>query len=165
MTEQTQTGKHASNPFLRWLRRTPVQTFVLSPIAVILVEVALHRGMPTINLWAAPLLIWGYLQYRFIGNYRIGRAGGSPGMEIPPERILAVGPYRYVRNPMYLGHLIFMLGLALTFWSAFAALLFVARAIWFHLRVRTDEARLQKLFGAEYVAYCAQVKRWIPGVL
>jgi protein-S-isoprenylcysteine O-methyltransferase Ste14 len=91
-------------------------------------------------------------------------AGGGPGIDTPPERIIANGPYRYTRNPMYLGHLIFMLGLALTFWSCFALILFVARAAWFHARVLGDEARLERIFGADYAVYRAKVKRWIPGV-
>ena len=115
--------------------------------------------------WGIPLLAWGYAQYRLVGNYRLPRAGGTAGMDAMPNRIIAAGPYRYTRNPMYLGHLIFMLGLALTFWSLFALGLLIARALWFHLRVRGDEARLHELFGAEYDAYCARVKRWIPGLL
>jgi protein-S-isoprenylcysteine O-methyltransferase Ste14 len=115
--------------------------------------------------WGAPLLAWGYLQYRLVGNYRLPRAGGTPGMDAMPERIIVVGPYRNTRNPMYLGHLIFMAGLVLTFWSWFALILLVARAIWFHLRVLRDETRLEKIFGAEYSAYRARVKRWIPFVL
>jgi protein-S-isoprenylcysteine O-methyltransferase Ste14 len=66
---------------------------------------------------------------------------------------------------MYLGHLIFMLGLALTFASWFALVLFAARAVWFHRRVREDEARLQGMFGAPYLDYQRRVKRWIPGLL
>jgi protein-S-isoprenylcysteine O-methyltransferase Ste14 len=66
---------------------------------------------------------------------------------------------------MYLGHLIFMLGLVVTFWSWFALILFAARIVWFHVRVLRDEARLEQIFGDDYAAYCARVKRWIPGVL
>jgi protein-S-isoprenylcysteine O-methyltransferase Ste14 len=66
---------------------------------------------------------------------------------------------------MYLGHLIFVMGLAVTFWSWFALLLLGARAVWFHRRVRRDERRLEARFGAEYVAYCRRVSRWIPGIL
>jgi protein-S-isoprenylcysteine O-methyltransferase Ste14 len=66
---------------------------------------------------------------------------------------------------MYLGHLIFMLGLAVTFASWFALVLFAARAVWFHRRVREDEARLQAMFGAPYLDYQRRVKRWIPGLL
>ena len=65
---------------------------------------------------------------------------------------------------MYLGHLIFLAGLAITLWSWFALIVLAARAIWFHRRVRQDEARLERIFGAEYLAYCSRVKRWIPGV-
>src|SRR5437588_9021478 len=149
---------------LRWLGRTPVQTFIVCPLVVIAFELALAGGKPTLVPWGAPLLAWGYLQYLLIGRYRRGAAGGGPGINTPPDRIIAHGPYRYTRNPMYLGHLIFMLGLALTFWSAFALILFAARAVWFHARVLGDEARLEQIFGAEYGAYRSQVKRWIPGV-
>ncbi len=85
-------------------------------------------------------------------------------MDLLPERMIETGPYRYTRNPMYLGHLIFMAGLAVTFLSWFAVLLFLVRAGWFHQRVLHDESRLEKLFGAGYLDYQRRVKRWIPGV-
>jgi protein-S-isoprenylcysteine O-methyltransferase Ste14 len=66
---------------------------------------------------------------------------------------------------MYLGHLIFMMGLSLTFWSWFALALLAARAAWFHRRVLRDEQRLETRFGADYAVYRRQVKRWIPGIL
>jgi protein-S-isoprenylcysteine O-methyltransferase Ste14 len=154
-----------SAQLLLWRSRTPVQTFILCPLAVIVFELVLHDGRLTIVPWGLPLLAWGYLQYLLVGRFRLLRAGGSPGMDVPPERIIAVGPYRYTRNPMYLGHLIFLAGLALTFWSWFALIFLAARAVWFHRRVLHDEERLEKLFGADYVAYRARVKRWIPGVL
>jgi protein-S-isoprenylcysteine O-methyltransferase Ste14 len=150
---------------VRWLRRTPVQTFILCPLAVMAFELVLHRGELTIVPWGAPLLAWGYLQYLLVGGYRLPRAGGSRGMEVPPERIISQGPYRFSRNPMYLGHLIFLLGVALTLWSWFALIVLAARACWFHRRVLRDEERLEKIFGAEYAAYRARVKRWIPGII
>jgi protein-S-isoprenylcysteine O-methyltransferase Ste14 len=161
----TDSRKPVSALILRWLQRTPVHTFVVCPVLVIAFELALHRGSLTLMPWGAPLLAWGYLQYRLVGNYRLPRAGGTAGMDAMPGRIIEAGPYRRTRNPMYLGHLIFMSGLVLTFWSWFALILLVARAIWFHRRVLHDEARLEKMFGAEYSAYQARVKRWIPFVL
>jgi protein-S-isoprenylcysteine O-methyltransferase Ste14 len=149
----------------RFLTRTPVQTFLICPLLVVAFELALGGGRLTIVPWGVPLLAWGYAQYLLVGRYRLGLAGGGPGLETPPERILARGPYRYVRNPMYLGHLIFMAGLALTFWSWFAVILLAVRAVWFHTRVLKDEARLSQCFGPDYVAYCGRVKRWLPGVL
>lgn len=150
---------------MQWAGRTPVQTFVLIPLAVIAFELALHRGAIAVTPWGVPLLVWGYLQYRWVGSYRLPLAGGSHGMEVPPERIVSQGPYRFTRNPMYLGHLIFLLGLALTFRSWLALIILAARALWFHRRVLQDEARLEGIFGAEYDSYRARVKRWIPGVL
>jgi protein-S-isoprenylcysteine O-methyltransferase Ste14 len=149
---------------LRWLTRTPVQTFILCPLAVIAFEYVWRGGALAFVPWGMPLMAWGYLQYKLVGRYRGPRAGGGPGMETMPERILESGPYRFTRNPMYLGHLIFMVGLAITFWSAFAAILLAARAVWFHCRVLSDEKRLQAEFGAAYDAYRARVSRWIPYV-
>ena len=124
----------------------------------------MQQGIPAINPWALPLLAWGYLQYRLVGNFRTLEGGGGPGISVPPERIVERGPYRWLRNPMYLGHLLFFLGLALVLRSWVGALVFAAHAAWFEHRVREDEARLTALFGDPYRDYCRRVKRWIPGV-
>jgi protein-S-isoprenylcysteine O-methyltransferase Ste14 len=147
--------------FLSWLGRTPVQTFILSPLAVIAFELARHGGGIDFVPWGLPLIAW----YRLVGRYRLREGGGGPGMAAAPQRIVAQGPYRYTRNPMYLGHLIFMIGLALTFWSWFGLALFGLRVAWFQHRVLDDEARLAAKFGADYAAYRARVKRWVPGVI
>jgi len=151
--------------FQKQLIATPVQTFLLCPVIVIAFEAAWRAGNLVVVPWGAILLIWGYAQYRFVGGYRHPRAGGSWGVDIPPDSIVDTGPYRYTRNPMYLGHLIFMAGLAVTFQSWFALVLLIARAAWFHGRVLKDERRLAERFGAPYLDYCRRVKRWIPGVL
>jgi protein-S-isoprenylcysteine O-methyltransferase Ste14 len=149
----------------RWLERTPVRTFLIYPLIVVAFELVRQGGTLTIIPWGALLLIWGYLQYRIAGSYRWRHGGGGPGVDVPPQRIVSGGPYRYVRNPMYLGHLIFMAGLALTFRSWLALAMLILSAVWFHRRVLGDEARLRDLFGAPYAAYCQRVARWIPGVL
>lgn len=86
-------------------------------------------------------------------------------MSVPPERLVTDGPYAIVRNPMYLGHLIFLAGLAITLRSWFAVALLVVHAVWFGARVREDETRLANLFGGSYTEYAKRVKRWIPGVV
>ncbi len=150
---------------MRWLRGTSNRTFVLWPIALLSVEAALQNGLPQIDPWALPLLAWGYLQYRLVGSYRLKKGGGGPGISIPPERLVTVGPYRFCRNPMYLGQLIFLAGLAAVLYSWLAAAVFAFHAVWFHRRVRDDETRLAALFGNPYRDYLARVKRWIPGLL
>ena len=150
---------------LHWVKSTPNRTFVVFPLLVIAFETAWRGGAPAVEPWGAILLLWGYLQYRLVRGYRLAHGGGGPGLERPPDRIVTEGAYRFLRNPMYLGHLIFMLGLAITFSSWFAVALVVFHAGWFHVRVLRDEERLEARFGDSYRAYKARVKRWIPGVL
>lgn len=150
---------------LRWLKGTSNRTFIVWPVALFAAEALLQQGIPRIHAWGLPLLAWGYLQYRWIGTFRTREGGGGPGISVPPERIVRDGPYRWVRNPMYLGHLIFFAGLALTLGSWIAAALFAFHAFWFDRRVKEDEARLIERFGEPYRDYCRDVKRWIPGIL
>jgi len=149
----------------RWLGSTSNRTFIVWPLLLYAAEALLQRGWPRIHPWALPLLAWGYLQYKLVGTYRSREGGGGPDISVPPDRIVEAGPYRVVRNPMYLGHLIFFAGLALVLGSWLAAAVFAFHALWFDRRVREDEARLSGLFGDAYREYCRRVKRWIPGVL
>ena len=142
-----------------------LRTFVVVPIVVIAWELVLNHGQLRFEPWFVPLLLWGYLQYKLVGRYRISLGGGGPGMKTMPEHLVTGGPYAYTRNPMYLGHLIFLAGLALTLRSELAAVILVASAVFFHLRVKKDERRLAAQFGEPYSEYCARVKRWIPGLL
>lgn len=144
----------------RWLKSTSRRTFVLYPVVIFLLEFILHKGNPAFVIWGLPLLPWGYLQYRLGGEYRTRLGGGGPGVDIPPDRIVDTGIYAWVRNPMYLGHLIFMAGLAITFWSLPAMALLIFHLFWFNNRVREDEERLLQMFGQPYQDYMHKVKRW-----
>jgi protein-S-isoprenylcysteine O-methyltransferase Ste14 len=143
----------------RWLSSTPRRTFVLYPVLVAVVEV-LSRGGLDVHWIGAPLLAWGYLQYRLSGLYRTRHGGGGPGVDNPPVRLVTTGIYRFTRNPMYSGHLIFMLGLAITFGSWAALALLVFHLWWFQQRVLEDERHMSERFGAQYEAYARQVRRW-----
>ncbi len=149
---------------MRFISRTPVRTFLLYPVITLLWELLLHYGKLDFHPLFLPLMLWGYLQYRLCGMYRGRRGGGGPGPDIPPERLVSSGPYAYTRNPMYLGHLIYLTGLTLTLHSVFAALITIAVAVWFHLRVLRDEASLAERLGPPYIDYMGSVKRWIPGL-
>jgi protein-S-isoprenylcysteine O-methyltransferase Ste14 len=149
---------------MRFFSRTPVRTFVIYPAVTLAWELAMNGGHLQPNLWFTPLLIWGYLQYRLCGRYRGARGGGGPGPETPPERLVSTGLYAYTRNPMYLGHIIFLIGLTLTLQSWLAALITLGTMIWFHVRVVGDEKKLIECLGEPYVDYVSKVKRWIPGV-
>ena len=149
---------------MHWLRKSPVQTFLLVPLATIAWEWAVTGAVRAQPVFAL-LMLWGYLQYRLCGRYRIALGGGGPGLSgAPPERLVDTGIYAWARNPMYLGHIIYMIGVALVFQSWFAAVIAVARTVWFHFRVLKDERGLTERFGEPYVQYTTRVKRWLPGL-
>jgi protein-S-isoprenylcysteine O-methyltransferase Ste14 len=152
------------SPALRFLKKTPNRSFIVYPLVALLWELLFREGNLVIKPYFLVLMIWGYGQYRFCGRYRIKVGGGGPGFEKPPERLVTSGIYRYIRNPMYLGHIIFLVGLSLTLQSTLAALITLGTAIWFNYRVRRDESRLIDLFGDSYLQYLKQTKRWIPYV-
>jgi len=91
------------------------------------------------------------------------RGKGTPAPIDPPKRLVAEGPYRIVRNPMYWSVAFVMLGEALAFRSLALAAIGVAFFAGTTLFVLLyEEPTLRRKFGAEYEAYCRQVPRWIP---
>ena len=162
---EARAGRRPRRGLRRWAKSTSRQTFVLLPLAIAAVEAALEGGWPQVDLRWSPLLLWGYFQYELSGRYRTRHGGGGPGMDTPPTRIVDTGPYALTRNPMYLGHMIFVAGLALVFHSWIAAAVLVVRIPWFHARALEDERRLEPLFGDAFRDYRARVRRWIPFVI
>jgi hypothetical protein len=149
---------------LKRLRSTSFRSFVLYPVIVVGWELWLNDGRLRLQPWFLPLLVWGYLQYRLVGRYRLRLGGGGPGMDTPPERLVTSGPFARCRNPMYLGHLIFLAGLALSLRSWLGAALAAGTALWMQFRVLRDERRLAERFGEAYLQYRSRVKRWIPAL-
>jgi protein-S-isoprenylcysteine O-methyltransferase Ste14 len=81
----------------------------------------------------------------------------------PPKRLVAVGLYRFVRNPMYIAVLLLVAGWALAFGSGPMGLYLLILAVGFHLRVLFgEEPWLRVRFGAEWNAYAHGVPRWRP---
>jgi protein-S-isoprenylcysteine O-methyltransferase Ste14 len=91
----------------------------------------------------------------------VGR--GTPAPFDPPRRLVVRGPYRLVRNPMYLGAGLALVGAALVYRSvalvAYAAALLVATHLFV---VLYEEPTLRRTFGEDYEAYCRRVRRWLP---
>ncbi len=101
---------------------------------------------------------------RCIWNF--GRTGhGTPAPMIPPSRLVVVGFYRYVRNPMYLGFFVGWVGLWAVFGQANLAALevTVVGVLIVELFVLLyEEPALRRKFGADYGEYCRNVPRWLP---
>jgi len=90
---------------------------------------------------------------------------GTPAPMIPPQRLVVVGFYRYVRNPMYVGFAAGWIGLWIVFGHANPRLIaaVAAAALAVHLFVLFyEEPTLRKKFGGDYEQYCRNVHRWRP---
>lgn len=144
------------------LRGTSTRTFVAIPAVVLAEQALVRRPLHPVGL---PLMAWGYLQYRVSGSYRIRRAGGPPGMsQGSPDRLVTSGPYAVTRNPMYLGHLVFLTGLTIATRSPVSLAVTAGLVHWFDERARTDHRRLVTMFGEPYEEYSRRVPRWLPGL-
>lgn len=109
--------------------------------------VALVAGSLALAVWAVRL-------------FRAARTHPEPWK--PSKAIVATGPYRFTRNPMYLGMVLFLLGLSLAAGQEWGVLL--TPVLWLaydRLVVVREERYLTKKFGAEYEALLARTRRWI----
>jgi protein-S-isoprenylcysteine O-methyltransferase Ste14 len=113
-------------------------------------------------LGAALVLIGGAIAASCILAFaRFGR--GTPAPFDPPRRLVVRGPYRIVRNPMYLGAGTALVGAAAFYRSlgllVYTALLLVLTHVFI---VVYEEPTLRRTFGAEYDDYTRHVRRWRP---
>ena len=79
----------------------------------------------------------------------------------PTTRLVAAGPFRISRNPVYLASIMLAWGIGLfsnALWVALAAI--PSASLLCILVIRKEEAYLQAKFGAEYASYRAAVPRW-----
>lgn len=88
---------------------------------------------------------------------------GTPAPWNPPRKLVVLGPYRYVRNPMIISVLISLTAEAIFFHSwpllAWMVFFFIGNAIYFPL---WEERVLVKRFGEPYRLYRRNVPRWVP---
>jgi protein-S-isoprenylcysteine O-methyltransferase Ste14 len=104
------------------------------------------------------ILLWSF--WNFLKEGR-----GTPAPVDPPKELVAVGFYRYVRNPMYVGILSAILGHFLWFGSWNLLIYGIVVFLAFHTFVTYyEEPTLKKKFGAAYEEYLKRVPRWIPRV-
>ncbi|MCJ8170124.1 methyltransferase family protein [Atopomonas sediminilitoris] len=79
-----------------------------------------------------------------------------------PSALLLEGPYRFSRNPIYLGDSLIYLGIGLLLGSLWSLALLPALIICMNEGViRREERLLNTLFNEPYAAYCRQVRRWL----
>ena len=111
-----------------------------------------------IGIAGAALAIWCILTFAVIGR-------GTPAPFDPPRQLVVAGPYRYVRNPMYIGAGLALLGAAIFYRSGALALYTGLFLIITHLFVLLyEEPALTQTFGAAYQQYRTTVRRWLPRI-
>ena len=129
----------------------PVPVAVLVPLVVLGDRVRIATGLwpwcgVALVVLGAALFTWCVRDFATTGR-------GTLAPWDPPHTLVASGPYRMSRNPMYLGVLLVLCGWAVLFRSRTHALYAMALAVAFHLRV---------ILGEEpwLAHYAAQVPRW-----
>ena len=113
----------------------------------------------------AAIIVAGFLVFADAVRRFLVEGRGTPAPIAAPERFVATGPYRLVRNPMYVGVLAMVAGQALLLASPWTGVYAVVLAAAFHLFVLGyEEPNLRARFGASYDDYRSQVGRWVPGL-
>jgi protein-S-isoprenylcysteine O-methyltransferase Ste14 len=111
----------------------------------------------TLIVTGAAVLFWSIVDFAIHGR-------GTLAPVDPPKELLVRGPYRYVRNPMYVGVLTVLLGETVFFrsisllWYAIVVL-----AVFTVVILAYEEPVLRAQFGESYTCYVSSVRRWIPG--
>ena len=109
-----------------------------------------------------PILIGALILLRHIWAFAVTGRGTVAPVD-PPTTLVVRGLYRYVRNPIYVGVLLIVLGEAILLESLTLAIYAVILWLFFHLVVVLyEEPELRENFGSEYEVYLRSVGRWIP---
>ena len=149
------------------LVRNVVFTFVVPGLGAVWLPwriLSRHPGQDPPTAWpavvviatGAALYVWCVWMFATVGR-------GTPGPWDAPRRLVAVGPYHWLRNPIYLSAFVVILGEAWLFLSVQLLVYVAVMAICCHLFVVGYEERtLRRRFGDDYAEYVSSVPRWIP---
>jgi protein-S-isoprenylcysteine O-methyltransferase Ste14 len=122
-----------------------------------MIEIPQMTGM-IIGAIGGAIALWCVYTFAAVGK-------GTPAPFDPPRQLVTRGPYQYVRNPMYIGAGLALIGAVLFYESlsllGYVGVLFVivhSFIVWY------EEPTLRRTFGDEYEQYYHKVKRWLPSV-
>jgi len=105
-------------------------------------------------VFALALLAWAIVT--------ITRAGSNVPTNLPTTTIVESGPYRFTRNPIYLGMFLGLIGLAIAFDNLWLLMMLVPFALVIHYGVvAREEVYLERKFGNVYRSYRSRVRRWM----
>jgi protein-S-isoprenylcysteine O-methyltransferase Ste14 len=131
-----------------WLFRTKMASFNTATIAILIAGILLATLGALLRTWAAAYLGSGIVKDSALHG----------------DRVMAAGPYRYLRNPLYTGTFLHTLALSLLMLPSGAIFAIVLIGL-FQLRlIFAEESFLGEKLGEAYRAYCAKVPRLFPAI-
>ena len=137
-------------PLFVWLWTWLLPRWVLGPLRVV------HREAWIVVAIGAFIAGWCAFEFAWRGH-------GTPAPMDPPRRLVVSGLYRYVRNPMYVGFGILLIGEAwLIGRIEIIYEMLIALALVSTFVIVYEEPALRAKFGDDYLEYCRNVRRWIP---
>jgi protein-S-isoprenylcysteine O-methyltransferase Ste14 len=156
MPRETDTSNAVVRPPIAWLAALVVGVAVDRLVPLRFVPASVPRVWVGAAIFALgfALAIWAIVTIR--------KAGTRIETTRPTTAIVVQGPYRFTRNPVYLGFFLSLIGLAV----AFDTLWLVVTLVGFYLVVRygvvaREEAYLERKFGDVYLGYKTRVRRWL----
>ena len=129
---------------------------------------ALHFFLPIAPMFDPPYPYCGSLLFItgvvlvLWGARSFSRAGTTIKPFQDPSALVTGGPYRYSRNPIYLGLVLALIGAGLLL-GTLSPFVVVPVFIWLIQQrfIQPEEAALEKTFGSAYGQYKRQVRRWL----
>ena len=124
--------------------------------------VPITRVFPPIWEGAGRVLILTGFSVVFYCARMFKKAGTPLRPFLPVKRVLTTGPFRYSRNPVYLGMIILLAGWAIALgslspWIGVSFFIALITNYW----IIPEEAQMERQMGQEYLDYKAQVRRWL----
>lgn len=120
-----------------------------------------HRDLSVaMNIASALVTVTG----NCLAIYVVCWLGRSLSTMAEARRLVTAGPYRYVRNPLYLAEEVAVIGTFIQYASLWTALLMAAHWLLQLVRMRNEERILRDTFPGEYAAYAGATARLVPGV-
>lgn len=135
-------------------------TIVLAFVLALLIP--LRLSIPVVIRWVAGIIVVAGMGVAVVGRRAFERAGTNVNPMEPSTKLVLSGPYRFTRNPMYVGMAIATVALAVATVNGWLLILLVPTWAVMHWGVILREERyLTRKFGAEYEAYRRRVRRYL----
>lgn len=117
----------------------------------------------TTHIIGLVILVFG-LGFAVWARIHLGRYWSARIALAQDHQLIQTGPYRLVRNPIYFGALVAVIGTAVVIGEIRAIIAFLLALAAFLLKIRQEEKLLRERFGLEYIEYQRKVKSLIPFV-